>query len=164
MGGTSIFRLKLQDPNLNVIMETITNHYSRKVMIQEYIPEISEGDKRILIIKGKPMAAAIARIPAEGELRGNLAAGGSAVAKPLSERDQWICDQVAPSLVKKGLDLVGLDVIGDYLTEINVTSPTCLENIKNYVVLMLQKYLSNILKTRFMNRVQPRKLWLLILE
>ena len=94
-------------------------------MIQEYIPEISEGDKRILIVKGKPMAAAIARIPAEGELRGNLAAGGSAVAKTLSERDQWICDQVAPSLVKKGLDLVGLDVIGDYLTEINVTSPTC---------------------------------------
>ena len=125
MGGTSIFRLKLQDPNLNVIMETITDHYSRKVMIQEYIPEISEGDKRILIVKGKPMAAAIARIPAEGELRGNLAVGGSAVAKPLSERDQWICDQVAPSLVKKGLDLVGLDVIGNYLTEINVTSPTC---------------------------------------
>ena len=125
MGGTSIFRLKLQDPNLNVIMETITNNYKQKVMIQEYIPEISEGDKRILIVKGKPMAAAIARIPAEGELRGNLAAGGTAVAKTLSERDQWICDQVAPSLVEKGLDLVGLDVIGDYLTEINVTSPTC---------------------------------------
>ena len=125
MGGTSIFRLKLQDPNLNVIMETITNNYKQKVMIQEYIPEISEGDKRILIVKGKPMAAAIARIPAQGELRGNLAAGGTAVAKTLSERDQWICDQVAPSLVEKGLDLVGLDVIGDYLTEINVTSPTC---------------------------------------
>ena len=125
MGGASIFRLKKNDPNLNVILETITLHFSQKVMIQEYIPEISEGDKRILVINGKPMDAAIARIPAEGELRGNLAAGASAVAKSLSERDLWICNEVGPTLVEKGLLLVGLGVIGDFLTEINVTSPTC---------------------------------------
>ena len=130
MGGASIFRLKSSDPNLNVILETITHHFTEKVMIQEFIPEISEGDKRILLVNGEPMGAAIARIPAEGELRGNLAAGASAVAKSLSERDLWICKEVGPSLVKKGLLLVGLDIIGDYLTEINVTSPTCFKEYK----------------------------------
>ena len=130
MGGASIFRLKSHDPNLNVILETITDHFAEKVMIQEYIPEISEGDKRILVINGEPMDAAIARIPAEGELRGNLAAGASAVARSLTERDMWICKEVAPSLVEKGLLLVGLDIIGDYLTEINVTSPTCFKEYK----------------------------------
>ena len=130
MGGASIFRIKDNDPNLSVILETITNHFSEKVMIQEYIPEILEGDKRILVINGKPMQAAIARIPAQGELRGNLAAGASAVAKSLSERDVWICNQVAPSLIEKGLLLVGLDIIGDYLTEVNVTSPTCFKEYK----------------------------------
>ena len=130
MGGASIFRLKKNDPNLNVILETITLHFSQKVMIQEYIPEIAEGDKRVLIINGEPMSAAIARIPAQGELRGNLAAGASAVAKSLSDRDMWICKEVGPSLVEKGLLLVGLDIIGDYLTEINVTSPTCFKEYK----------------------------------
>ena len=130
MGGASIFRVKANDPNLNVILETITNHFTEKVMIQEFIPEISEGDKRILIVNGKPMNASIARVPAEGELRGNLAAGASAVAKSLSERDLWICEEVGPSLVEKGLLLVGLDIIGDYLTEINVTSPTCFKEYK----------------------------------
>ena len=130
MGGASIFRLKKNEPNLNVILETITHHFTQKVMIQEYIPQISEGDKRILVINGEPMGAAIARIPADGELRGNLAAGASAVAKSLSERDMWICKEVGPSLVKKGLLLVGLDIIGDYLTEINVTSPTCFKEYK----------------------------------
>ena len=130
MGGASIFRLKKNEPNLNVILETITHHFTQKVMIQEYIPQISEGDKRILVINGEPMGAAIARIPAEGELRGNLAAGASAVAKSLSERDMWICKEIGPSLVKKGLLLVGLDIIGDYLTEINVTSPTCFKEYK----------------------------------
>tara|TARA_B100000902_G_scaffold44093_1_gene51715 strand:+ start:869 stop:1810 length:942 start_codon:yes stop_codon:yes gene_type:complete len=130
MGGASIFRLKSHDPNLNVILETITDHFAEKVMIQEYIPEISEGDKRILVINGEPMGAAIARIPAEGELRGNLAAGASAVARSLTDRDMWICNEVAPSLVEKGLLLVGLDIIGDYLTEINVTSPTCFKEYK----------------------------------
>lgn len=131
MGGASIFRLKNSDPNLSVILETITNHFTQKVMIQEYIPEILEGDKRILVINGKPMGAAIARIPAQGELRGNLAAGASAVAKSLSDRDLWICEQIAPALVEKGLLLVGLDIIGDYLTEVNVTSPTCFKEYKD---------------------------------
>ena len=130
MGGASIFRVKANDPNLNVILETITDHFTEKVMIQEFIPEITEGDKRILIVDGKPMSASIARVPAEGELRGNLAAGASAVAKSLSDRDLWICEEVGPSLVKKGLLLVGLDIIGDYLTEINVTSPTCFKEYK----------------------------------
>ncbi len=130
MGGASIFRVKANDPNLNVILETITDHFTEKVMIQEFIPEISEGDKRILIVDGKPMSASIARVPAEGELRGNLAAGASAVAKSLSDRDLWICEEVGPSLVEKGLLLVGLDIIGDYLTEINVTSPTCFKEYK----------------------------------
>ena len=131
MGGASIFRVKANDPNLNVILETITDHFTEKVMIQEFIPEISEGDKRILIVDGKPMSASIARVPAEGELRGNLAAGASAVAKSLSDRDLWICEEVGPSLVEKGLLLVGLDIIGDYLTEINVTSPTCFKEYKD---------------------------------
>ena len=131
MGGASIFRVKANDPNLNVILETITDHFSEKVMIQEFIPEITEGDKRILIVDGKPMSASIARVPAEGELRGNLAAGASAVAKSLSDRDLWICEEVGPSLVEKGLLLVGLDIIGDYLTEINVTSPTCFKEYKD---------------------------------
>ena len=130
MGGASIFRIKKSDPNLNVILETVTDHFSQKVMLQEYIPEILEGDKRILVINGKPIDAAIARIPADGELRGNLAAGASAVAKSLSDRDLWICNEVGPSLAERGLVLVGLDIIGDFLTEINVTSPTCFKEYK----------------------------------
>lgn len=125
MGGSSIFRLRYSDPNLNVILETITESFTTKVMIQTFIPEIVDGDKRILLINGTPMNAAVARIPAEGELRGNLAAGASAVARSLTEKDLWICEQVGPRLKDLGLVLVGLDIIGDYLTEINVTSPTC---------------------------------------
>ena len=125
MGGSSIFRLRYSDPNLNVILETITKSFSTKVMIQTYIPEITDGDKRILLINGAPMNAAVARVPARGELRGNLAAGASAVARSLTEKDLWICKQVGPKLKDLGLVLVGLDIIGDYLTEINVTSPTC---------------------------------------
>ncbi|MFL2701519.1 MAG: glutathione synthase [Gammaproteobacteria bacterium] len=125
MGGSSIFRIRSSDPNLNVILETVTESYATKVMIQTYIPEIVDGDKRILLINGTPMNAAVARVPAEGELRGNLAAGASAVARSLTEKDLWICEQVGPKLKELGLVLVGLDIIGDYLTEINVTSPTC---------------------------------------
>ena len=125
MGGSSIFRLRNSDPNLNVILETITESFTTKVMIQTFIPEIVDGDKRILLINGKPMNAAVARVPAEGELRGNLAAGASAVARSLTEKDLWICEQVGPRLKDLGLVVVGLDIIGDYLTEINVTSPTC---------------------------------------
>ncbi len=131
MGGSSIFRIRNSDPNLNVILETVTESYATKVMIQTYIPEIVDGDKRILLINGTPMNAAVARVPAEGELRGNLAAGASAVARSLTEKDLWICEQVGPKLKQLGLVLVGIDIIGDYLTEINVTSPTCFREYKN---------------------------------
>ncbi len=129
MGGTSIFRVREQDPNLNVIIETLTVHGRRPIMAQRFIPEISAGDKRVLLIEGKPVPYALARIPAEGETRGNLAAGGRSEGVPLSPHDYWICDQVGEKLREKGLIFVGLDIIGDYLTEINVTSPTCIREL-----------------------------------
>ena len=129
MGGTSIFRVKRNDPNIAVIIETLTNHGNEMAMAQRFIPEITEGDKRILVIDGKPVPFALARIPAKGETRGNLAAGGRGVSVPLTEKDYWIVEQVAPTLVEKGLIFVGLDVIGDRLTEINVTSPTCIQEL-----------------------------------
>jgi len=129
MGGASIFKVSANDPNTSVIIETLTDYGSRYAMAQRFIPEISAGDKRILLIDGKPVPYALARIPASGELRGNLAAGGQGVGVALTERDYWICDQVAAILKEKGLIFVGLDVIGDYLTEINVTSPTCIREL-----------------------------------
>lgn len=129
MGGASIFKLSADDPNVSVIIETLTANGTRYAMAQRFIPEISAGDKRILMINGEPVPYALARIPAAGELRGNLAAGGRGVGVPLGERDYWICEQVAPILREKGLIFVGLDVIGDYLTEINVTSPTCIREL-----------------------------------
>ncbi len=129
MGGTMIFRVRQDDPNISVIIETLTDFGNRTIMAQQFIPEISEGDKRILLIDGEPIPYCLARIPASGETRGNLAAGGKGVARPLSDRDRWICEQVAPTLKAKNLMFVGLDVIGDYLTEINVTSPTCIREI-----------------------------------
>ena len=125
MGGASVFRLRQDDPNLNVILETLTAHGRRSVMAQRYIPEVTAGDKRILLIDGEPVPYALARIPQAGETRANLAAGGRGEGVPLTERDRWICAQVAPRLREMGLLFVGLDVIGDWLTEINVTSPTC---------------------------------------
>jgi len=129
MGGASIFRVQQQDPNLNVILETITGNGTISAMAQRYIPEITAGDKRILMIDGKPFPHALARIPASGETRGNLAAGGRGEGVDLSKRDRWICAQVGPALREQGLLFVGLDVIGDYLTEINVTSPTCIREL-----------------------------------
>lgn len=129
MGGASIFRIDVGDPNMSVIIETLTDQGKKSVMAQRYLPEISAGDKRILMIDGEPVPYALARIPAQGETRGNLAAGGRAEGRPLTERDRWICQQVGPTLRKKGLLFVGLDVIGDYLTEINVTSPTCIREL-----------------------------------
>lgn len=129
MGGASIFRIKPNDPNISVVIETLTDNGRRQIMAQKFVPEISNGDKRILVINGVPVDYALARIPASGETRGNLAAGGAGVAQPLSDKDRWIVDQVAPTLIQKGLLFVGLDVIGDYLTEINVTSPTCVREI-----------------------------------
>ncbi len=129
MGGASIFRLKQGDPNISVALETLTQHGGQYIMAQRFIPEITAGDKRILLVDGEPMPYALARIPAKGETRGNLAAGGRGEGVPLSERDRWICQQVGPTLKQKGLLFVGLDVIGDYLTEINVTSPTCIREL-----------------------------------
>jgi glutathione synthase len=129
MGGASVFRVRLDDPNVNVILETITDYGRKTVMAQRFIPEITEGDKRILMINGEPFPYALARIPAAGETRGNLAAGGTGRGIELTEKDHWICSQVGPSLREKGLIFVGLDVIGPYLTEINVTSPTCIREL-----------------------------------
>jgi glutathione synthase len=129
MGGGSIFRVTANDPNLNVILETLTHHQQRQIMAQRFIPEISAGDKRILLINGVPIPYALARIPTQGETRGNLAAGGRGEGVALSERDKWICEQVGPQLRERGLLFVGLDVIGDYLTEINITSPTCIREL-----------------------------------
>lgn len=129
MGGASIFRVKADDQNLNVILETLTQHGSQTIMAQKYLPEITDGDKRVLIVDGEVVPYCLARIPSASDFRGNLAAGGKGEVRPLSERDQWIAEQVAPVLVERGLLFVGLDIIGDYLTEINVTSPTCVQEI-----------------------------------
>ena len=130
MGGASIFRLKPNDANVSVIIETLTEHGQRYTMAQRYIPEIIDGDKRILVVNGKPVPYCLARIPASGETRGNLAAGGRGEARPLSESDWAIANAVGPTLKAKGLIFVGLDVIGDKLTEVNVTSPTCIREIE----------------------------------
>jgi len=131
MGGSQIFRIKEDGLNLGVIIETLTNHGQQTIMAQKFIPEIVDGDKRILLVDGEPVPYGLARIPAKGETRGNLAAGGRGEGRELTERDYWICEQIAPTLKEKGLLFVGLDVIGDYLTEINVTSPTCIRELNN---------------------------------
>jgi len=129
MGGASVFRLHARDPNIGVIIETLTHFGRRTIMAQRFIPEITKGDKRILLIAGEPVPYALARIPKAGETRGNLAAGGIGVAQPLSARDREIAESLGPRLWALGLLLVGLDVIGDHLTEVNVTSPTCMQEI-----------------------------------
>ncbi|WP_265945414.1 glutathione synthase [Dechloromonas sp. A34] len=130
MGGSQIFRIHRNDPNRNVIIETLTHEGNRTVMAQRYLPEISQGDKRILLIGGKVVPYSLARIPKAGETRGNLAVGGTGIAQELSPRDREIADTLAPILLKRGLMLVGIDVIGSCLTEINVTSPTCMVEIR----------------------------------
>ncbi len=129
MGGQSIFRVSPTDANLSVILETMVNDGQHTIMAQKFIPEITEGDKRILMINGEAIPYTLARIPAKGETRGNLAAGGTGKAMPITRREQWIADQVGPTLKKMGILFAGLDVIGDYLTEINITSPTCIREI-----------------------------------
>ena len=129
MGGSQVFRVARSDPNRNVIVETLTGHGARSIMAQRYLPEIAQGDKRILLIGGAVAPYALARIPKAGETRGNLAAGGSGVAQPLSARDREIAEHLAPILAARGILLAGIDVIGDCLTEINVTSPTCFVEI-----------------------------------
>ncbi len=148
MGGASIFRVRDDDPNTSVILETLTDHGRRTAMAQRFIPEISAGDKRILMIDGEPVPWALARIPADGETRGNLAAGGRGEGVALSERDRWICAQVGPELRRRGLLFVGLDVIGDYLTEINVTSPTCIRELDRLYNLDIAGQLMNVIAAR----------------
>lgn len=129
MGGQSIFRVKSGDSNTNVILETVTRLGTSQTMVQRYIPEIKDGDKRILLIDGRPVDYALARLPAKGENRGNIAAGATTRGQPLSERDRWLCQQVGEELRNRELIFVGIDVIGDYITEINVTSPTCIREL-----------------------------------
>jgi len=129
MGGRSIFRARHGDPNTNVILETLTEGGRHLAMAQRYLPEIAQGDKRILLIDGEPVDYCLARIPQGDEFRGNLAAGGRGEGRPLSERDRWIAAQVGPEMRRRGMQFVGLDVIGDWLTEVNVTSPTCIREL-----------------------------------
>jgi glutathione synthase len=129
MGGHSIFRISHDDPNRNAILEEITQQGRQTIMTQKYISEVTEGDKRIIIIKGNPVPYALARIPKQGEFRSNLAVGGTGKGVPLSKHDLWICDQLKSSLLENGIFFAGIDVIGDYLTEINITSPTCIREL-----------------------------------
>jgi glutathione synthase len=131
MGGANIFRVRRDDPNRNVIVETMSDFGRRTVMAQRYIPEIAAGDKRILLVDGRPVPYALARIPKPGETRGNLAAGGRGVAQPLAARDREIAEALGAVLAARGLLVVGLDVIGEFLTEVNVTSPTCFREIQD---------------------------------
>jgi len=149
MGGTSIFHIRQNDPNISVILEMMTAYKSRYVMAQRYLPAIKDGDKRILVVNGEPVPYCLARIPQQGETRGNLAAGGRAEGRPLTEQDGWIARRVGPVLREKGLIFVGLDVIGDKLTEINVTSPTCVQELDNQFGLnisaLLMDYIESVL-------------------
>ncbi|WP_255988589.1 glutathione synthase [Chitinolyticbacter albus] len=131
MGGTGIFRVRDDDPNIGAIIETLTANETQTIMAQRYLPAIKDGDKRVLLINGKPVDWCLARIPKAGETRGNLAAGGTGVARPLTARDREIAEALGPKLMADGLLLVGLDVIGEQVTEINVTSPTCFQEITN---------------------------------
>lgn len=133
MGGAGIFRLRPGDPNLGAILETVTRYGQETIMAQRYLPQIVDGDKRVLVIDGEPVPYALARIPAEGETRGNLAAGGTGVARPLTDRDREIATALGPTLKAAGILLAGLDVIGDCLTEVNVTSPTCFQEITQQI-------------------------------
>lgn len=148
MGGQSIFRVKENDFNLGVIIETLTNYGAHQAMAQKYIPEISDGDKRILMIEGEAVPYSLARIPSKGENRGNLAAGGRGEGRELTERDREICARVAPAIKEKGLMFVGLDVIGDYLTEINVTSPTCIRELDAAFGLSISDLLMDAIEKR----------------
>jgi glutathione synthase len=132
MGGGSIFRLRTGDTNINVVIEVLTNNGQRHIMAQRFLPEIAQGDKRIFLINGQPIPYALARLPTQGEIRGNLAAGGRGEGVELTPRDYWLCEQVGEIVRQKGLFFVGLDVIGQYITEINVTSPTCVRELQSF--------------------------------
>lgn len=153
MGGTSIFRVQEDGVNLGVILETVTQYNSEMIMAQKFIPDIKNGDKRILMIDGEPVDYALARIPTNGETRGNLAAGGRAEGRELSDRDRWICEQIGPTLREQGLIFVGLDVIGDYLTEINVTSPTCIRELNDQYGLDIAADLINAVERHYLAKL-----------
>ena len=148
MGGRSIFRAHADDPNLNVILETLTGYGRHLAMAQRYLPEITDGDKRILLVDGEPVPYCLARIPQGKEFRGNLAAGGRGEGRPLSDRDRWIAAQVGPEMKRRGMLFVGLDVIGDYLTEVNVTSPTCARELDKQFGLNIAGDLFNVIEAR----------------
>ena len=148
MAGQSIYRVNESDHNCKVILESMTLEGSTYVMAQKFVPEISAGDKRILLIDGEPVPYALARIPADGEVRGNLARGGNGQGVELSDRDRWICEQVGPKLREMGLIFVGMDVIGDYLTEINVTSPTCIRELDSLYNIDIASQLMDALEKR----------------
>jgi len=152
MGGSSIFRIKENDGNLGVIIETLTEHGTRQAMAQKFVPDIKQGDKRILMIEGEPVPYALARIPSAGENRGNLAAGGRGEGRELTDRDREICARVAPVIKAKGLMFVGLDVIGDYLTEINVTSPTCIRELDTAFGIDISAMLMDAIARRLQQR------------
>lgn len=148
MGGTSIFRVKEDGNNLGVIIETLTELGSRYAMFQEFLPDIKDGDKRVLVVDGKVVPYCLARLPTKGETRGNLAAGGIGRPQPLSESDRRIAEAIAPSLVERGLIFVGLDIIGDKVTEINVTSPTCVREIENEYNISITSMLFDAIEKR----------------
>lgn len=152
MGGTGIFRVKEDGLNIGAILEGLTEMGQRQIMAQKYLPEIVKGDTRILMVDGVPIPYGLARIPAQGEVRGNLAAGGSGVGRPLTDRDYWICEQVAPVVKAKGLLFVGLDVIGDYLTELNVTSPTCVRELNDQFGLDIAGQLIDVIAKKLAER------------
>jgi glutathione synthase len=149
MGGRSVFRVDQRSPNVNVIIETLTERGHRFAMAQRFVPDIgTTGDKRIILVDGIPAPGALARIPAPGESRGNLAAGAAGRAAPLTERDRWLCDQIGPSLKQSGILFAGLDVIGDYVTEVNVTSPTGIREIDRFFGLRVAALLLDSIEER----------------
>ena len=148
MGGRSIFRARHGDPNTNVILETLTEGGRHLAMAQRYLPEIVEGDKRILLVDGEAVGYCLARIPQGDEFRGNLAAGGRGEGRPLTERDRWIAGQVGPEMKRRGMLFVGLDVIGDWLTEVNVTSPTCIRELDKQFGLNIAGQLFDAIEAR----------------
>jgi glutathione synthase len=152
MGGRSIFRTAADDPNLNVILETLTGNGRRQAVAQRYLPEIVDGDKRILLVDGEPVPYCLARIPQGTDFRGNLAVGGRGEGRPLSDRDRWIAAQVGPTLRERGILFAGLDVIGDWLTEVNVTSPTCARELDKQFGLNIAGTLFDAIEARLGGR------------
>lgn len=148
MGGGSIFRLTANDYNINVVIEVLTDNGRQHIMAQRFLPEIVHGDKRIFLINGEPVPFAVARLPKEGEIRGNLAAGGTAKGVELSERDYWLCEQIGATLKEKNLLFVGLDVIGDFITEINVTSPTCVRELESFYPISVSAQFLDVLESK----------------